>query len=48
MTHFDLSKLNLAYANILNSFQSNCSGTDVLKWHWRLPASKMSNSRLSK
>jgi len=22
--------------------------TDVTKWHWRRPASKMSNSRLSK
>jgi len=21
---------------------------DVIKWHWGLPASKMSNSRLSK
>ena len=26
----------------------NCNGPDMIKWHWGPPASKMSNSRLSK
>jgi len=42
MAYFDLSKLNLAEANVLKMFE-----TDVIKWHWGTPATKMSNSRLS-
>jgi len=50
MAYFDLSKRNLAYLKPMYWKRSNLNAmvTDVIKWHWRPPASKMSNSRLSK
>jgi len=34
--------------NILKVLNPYATVTDVIKWHWRPLASKMSNSRLSK
>jgi len=31
MTYFDLSKLTLASANVLNAFESNCNGERRVK-----------------
>jgi len=40
MVYFDLSQAK--------AFELTAMVKDVIKWHWRPPASKISNSRLSK
>jgi len=46
MASFDLSKLKLIKNE--NVRMLTAMVTDVIKWHWRRPVSKMSRSRLSR
>jgi len=45
MAYFDLSKLNLAKANVLKAFVSNCNGNRRDKVALKTPTTEMSNSK---
>ena len=44
MAYFDLSKLNLAFLMYWKCSNATAMVTDVIRWLWESPASKMSNS----